>query len=428
MTERWLGVIEGYYGKPLTQAQRLALIGWMPSESLDIYCYAPKDDAFHRSRWRERYDDEHMRRFEELIAAGKKAGVDFCFTISPGLDWRASDESADETALVDKLRSLTEVGCTSFGVLWDDVPPGGAELGEIHGRATAAAVEAVSASRWWTVGTDYAVAGPTPYLEALCKTVPDEVTVAWTGPQVVALDITAPEADRLADALDRKLLLWENFPVNDGPMSGVLHIGPYPARDPRLVDASAGVLFNLMPQAISNRIGVACGARFWRDPFSDREATWREVVASYPGLEPLARASRSWVGDPEPDAELVAWADAAPGDGSLRAYLESGCRDGLDPELASELQPWLDAWDVEANAMFMCLDILERGYRSGPRGMAGGVLRTNARRQDKQLFGIRNAVYPVMQQRGKETTMDQAGVVAGENLTDRLARRALKQG
>jgi hypothetical protein len=141
----------------------------------------------------------------------------------------------------------------------------------------------------------------------------------------------------------------------------------------------------------------------------------------------LCIRDRSWVGEPGPDPELVAWAEAAPDDKRLRAYLERGCRDGLDAALRAELEPWLEAWDVEANAMFMCLDILERGYRSAPRGMAGGVLWTNARRQERQVFGIRNAVYPVMQQRGKETTMDAAGVVVGDNLTDRLARRALKE-
>ena len=211
-------------------------------------------------------------------------------------------------------------------------------------------------------------------------------------------------------------------------MSGVLHIGPYPRREEGLVEASSGVLFNLMPQAIANRIGVACGARFWREPSGDREAVWREVVATFDGLQPLASASRSWVADPGPDPELVAWADAAPDDKRLRTYLEAGCRKDLDPELAAEIAPWLDAWDREAQAMLMCLDILERGYRSGPRGMAGGVLWTNARRQEQQVFGIRNAVYPVRLQRGKETTASEHTTAVAENLTDRLAKRALKDG
>lgn len=418
-----LGVIEGYYGRPLNHAERVALIEWMPSEGLDLFCYAPKDDPLHRKDWRDPYPDEDMSNFADLVAKGKACGVDFCFTVSPGLDW----QQGDEAALIAKLKSLTQAGCDSFGVLWDDVPPGGAELGTTHGEATAAAVDAVGASRWWTVGTDYAVAGSTPYLEALCAALQPEVTVAWTGPYVVPLDISGAETAALAEAIGRKPLLWENFPVNDGPMSGVLHIGPYPQREPSMVESSSGVLFNLMPQAVANRIGVACGARFWRDPAQqpekhDRERTWREVVASYPGLEPLALASRSWVGDPGPADELTKMDDQA-----LRAFLEAGCRKGMSPELADELAPWLDAWDTEAQAMLMALDILDRGYRSAPRGMAGGVLWTRARRQEHQVFGIRNAVYPVMQQRGKETTAHEASTVTGSNLTDLVCARALKE-
>jgi hyaluronoglucosaminidase len=417
-----LGCIEGYYGTPLTHEQRIALMQWMGTKGLDTFAYAPKDDPLHRKAWREQYPDEEMRRFEALASKGREAGVEFCFTISPGLDWT----DGDDAALAAKLRALADAGVRSFGILWDDVPSGGAELGELHARATANAAEAVAGARFWTVTTDYAVDAPTPYLEAFCSVVPQDVVVAWTGTCVVPLRITGAEASKLGDALERKLMLWENFPVNDGPMSGVLHLGPYPDRDPDLVGASSGVLFNLMPQAVANRVGVECGARFWQDPSCDREAVWREIVAQYAGLEPLARASRSWVGSPGPSDELARMADAAPDDRSLRELLEAGCRNGLASELAEELAPWLDAWDAEAQAMLMCLDVMERGYMSAPRGMAVGVLWQRARRQEHQVFGIRNAVYPVMELRGTQTLMRPEGVVVGENLTDHLARRALR--
>ncbi|MEX2393611.1 MAG: beta-N-acetylglucosaminidase domain-containing protein [Actinomycetota bacterium] len=419
----WLGCIEGYYGTPYTHEQRRAFMSWMATEGLNVFAYAPKDDPFHRHRWREPYPDAELEAFADLAAHGKDVGVDFCFTISPGLDWA----DGDEPVLAEKLRQIAATGCTSFGVLWDDVPPGDTELGAAHAKGTMAALEGVGAGRWWTVGTDYALGGPTPYLQGLADGLSDDVTVAWTGPWVVPPHISGAETEALADAVGRKLLLWENFPVNDGPMGGVLHLGPYPARDPAMVDASAGVLFNTMQTPIASRIGVACGARFWRDPSSDREATWREVVASYPGLLPLAKASRSWVATPGPDEELVEWADAASADDRrLREFLDAGCRDGLDGALADEVGPWLDAWEAEAQAMQMCLDILERGYRSGPRGIAGGVLLERARKNAQQLFGIRLAVYPVMQQRGKETTASEYATAMGENLSDRLARRVLK--
>jgi hypothetical protein len=181
-----------------------------------------------------------------------------------------------------------------------------------------------------------------------------------------------------------------------------------------------------MEYALASRVGLACGARFWTDPSSDREHVWREVVAEFSGLEPIARACRSWASHPGPDPELLEWAKAAPDDKRLRAFLEAGCRDGLDDELAKEVEPWLAAWEAEAQAMLMALDVLERGYRSAARGIVGAVLWTNARRQKEQVFGIRNAVYPVTEQAGEYSTSRPEAAAVGENLTDILCRRALR--
>jgi hyaluronoglucosaminidase len=276
------------------------------------------------------------------------------------------------------------------------------------------------------VCTDYAISRPTPYLTAFCKTLPDEVAVSWTGPAVTPISITREDARTLGDALGRKLLLWENFPVNDALMKDVLHLGPYPPRSPDLVDETLGVFLNTMEYPLASRIGLACGARFWTDPASDREQVWREVLTEFPGLEPLARASRSWASQPGPDRELVEWADAAPEDKRLREYLEAGCRRGLDPALGAEVERWLSAWDREAQAMLMALDILERGYRSAARGIGGGVLWMQARQQKEQVFGIRNAVYPVTEQSGEYTISRPEAAAFGENLTDMLCRRALR--
>jgi hypothetical protein len=181
-----------------------------------------------------------------------------------------------------------------------------------------------------------------------------------------------------------------------------------------------------MEYPLASRVGLACGARFWTDPASDREQAWKEVIAEFPGLEPLARASRSWASHPGPDAELLEWAAAAPEDKRLRQFLEAGCREGLDPDLAAEVERWLSAWEVEAQAMLMCLDILERGYRSAARGISGAVLWSRARQQSEQVFGIRNAVYPVTEQSGEYSVTRPEAAAFGENLTDMLCRRALR--
>lgn len=421
---RWHGALEGYYGAPLAPADRLAFVRWLGTEGGTSYVYAPKHDPWQRDRWREPYPTERLDELAELVDVGRAAGVDVGFVLSPGLDWGAGDEPA----LVAKLAAFHGLGARLLGVAFDDVPAGGADLGRAHGDAVAAAVRALPDDvQWAACPTDYATDRVTAYLGAFAAALPPHVDVMWTGRAIVSPTVTAPETHRLGEQLGRRLVLADNVPVNDGPMAGVLHLGPYPLRDPGIVAATGGVLLNLMPLGRASRIGVACGLRWWADPSSDREATWDAVVSGVPGLRPLARAARSWLTSPGPDAELVEWAVAAyDGDTRLLDFLAAGCRAGLPDDWASELAPWLVAWEWEAFAMAFVLHGL-RAPRSGHAELAFAVaeVQRRLRLQEQQLFGIRHALYPVTRREDDLQVPDRAGLVTGDNLTDRICRHAL---
>jgi hypothetical protein len=47
------GVIEGFYGPPWSEAERLQLFATLQAQGLNTYVYAPKDDLKHRALWRE---------------------------------------------------------------------------------------------------------------------------------------------------------------------------------------------------------------------------------------------------------------------------------------------------------------------------------------------------------------------------------------
>ena len=49
------GVIEGFYGEPWTFADRESLMPFCRENKLNAYIYAPKDDLYHRTKWRESY-------------------------------------------------------------------------------------------------------------------------------------------------------------------------------------------------------------------------------------------------------------------------------------------------------------------------------------------------------------------------------------
>lgn len=425
---RWLGVVEGFYGPPLSHEDRVDLLGWVSRWGFNCYGYAPKDEPLHRQRWREPYGAEDRARFAELLARGREVGVEVALVLSPGLDWR----DGDDEALVTKLQVFRDLGAEVLGVAWDDVPPGGADLGRTHGEAVAGAVAALDGGvRWITCPTDYATATMTPYLEAYAAALPAEVEIMWTGPSIVSPEVPADDARRLAVGLGRAPLFAENFPVNDGAMSDVLHLGPYPARPADLVPETSGVFCNLMPRSRASWLGLALAGRFWSDPTGDREAAWRDVVAEIPGLLPLARACRSWAGDPGGlDAELAEWAEAAietgGTDGRLRDYLVAGCREGLEPRLAAELEPWLEQWDVESQAMqFALLLLAHRPGRPADISFVTAELWRRARRLPAQVFGVRWAYYPVTEWADGRFHARPDALVAGENLTDRICRAAL---
>jgi hypothetical protein len=59
---------------------------------LNTYVYAPKDDAKHRSRWRDFYTNEESNELNQLIHLAKQNGLNFIYALSPGLDINYSSE------------------------------------------------------------------------------------------------------------------------------------------------------------------------------------------------------------------------------------------------------------------------------------------------------------------------------------------------
>lgn len=349
----WLAALEGYYGRPLDPQARVELVRWLPTVGYDAYVHAPKDDPYQRARWREPYPADALESLRAVAGACAEAGIGFGLTISPGLDWHLGDV-ADVDRLTRKIESLQPLGPATIGIAWDDTPAGGGGLGADHGAAVATVADRIGrdAVRWFTCPVDYAVSTPTPYLEQFAAALGDGIEIMWTGPSVVTDDLAAEPAVSLAATLGRPLLFAENFPVNDVGMSPALHLGPYPHRAPAAMAATTGTIVNFMSRPRASRVGLALAAAAWLDPSADRVAAWREVIAAEPGLEPLARACRSWLDDPGPDPELAEWAaSAGPDDRRLHDFLDRGCRDGLDPDLAVEVEPWLVAWEREAAVM-----------------------------------------------------------------------------
>ena len=114
------GSIEGFYGPPWTEAERLDQMDFLGDTKANTYVYAPKDDPYHREKWREPYPADKLAELGKLVDRGDRQPRRFTFAVSPGGSICYSDP-ADVKALTVKLQALYDLGVRSFSVPLDDI-------------------------------------------------------------------------------------------------------------------------------------------------------------------------------------------------------------------------------------------------------------------------------------------------------------------
>jgi hyaluronoglucosaminidase len=113
------GLVEGYYGNPYSEADRMGLLEMFGEMKMNVYIYGPKDDAYHKSKWREEYPAELGKKITEYVNIAKANKIEFMWAIHPGEDiqWNATDRAN----IVNKLKAMCALGVRSFAVFWDDL-------------------------------------------------------------------------------------------------------------------------------------------------------------------------------------------------------------------------------------------------------------------------------------------------------------------
>ena len=427
------GVVEGFYGKPWTNEDRLWLLERMGRWGMNTYLYAPKDDPFHLARWREPYPVEQMAEFRALVLAGERAGVRVGFAVSPGRSIVYSD-SKDRAALVAKLGALHELGARVLSLAVDDVPTN--LLHDPDRRAFRSLADAQLAlmreledafgrdSMLCLCPTDYLGVAATDYLEEIGERLDSRVEVLWTGRTVVSPEIRAAEAALRAATLRRRVLIWDNTPVSDGPMRCMLHLNPYTGRDRELDAHASGVLLNPMEHVRASTVTLGCAAEYLRDPRGyDAERAWERAVDELggpvaPALRLFAHAHRFSALTPfERDHELERALERPSEtldelEALLVARLEANqaLRTGLaDPRLCAELEPWLDSHAAETRRMRAALGALralESGEPRSARVLAFFAFEGKLTREpipNKTSYGPRRVLYPQLASMRDET-------------------------
>jgi protein O-GlcNAcase/histone acetyltransferase len=253
------GVIEGFYGRPWSQRQRLELLGLMKECELNTYLYCPKDDLKHRALWRELYTGDELQGLRALIESCNDHGIKFFYGIAPGLTIRYSDGS-EIGLLRARFRQLLDAGCRSFAILFDDIPDKMAE-------ADSAAFGSLAKAQCETANAIYSellakpggrlIFCPTPYcqrmvdeqhggasyLEEVGRQLAADIDIFWTGPEIISREITVESIGALQQKLQRKPVVWDNLHANDYDMTRIF-LGPYSGRSLELRGEVSGFLIN----------------------------------------------------------------------------------------------------------------------------------------------------------------------------------------
>ncbi|MER7753192.1 beta-N-acetylglucosaminidase domain-containing protein [Kitasatospora sp. NPDC097643] len=295
------GTAEAFYGTPWTSQQRLDQVDFLGRTKQNFYLYAPGDDPFRLSRWRDAYPAAQAEELRALGSRARQNHVTLGYAIDPGQSLCFSS-AKDVDALVGKLDGLRKLGFTAFQLQFLDVSYDEWHCDEdrsTYGTGPAAAAKAQAAlvakvqdrliarnpglAPLSVVPTEYHKQGATPYRKALAAALPDGVQVAWSGVGVIPEKITGAQASDTGALYGHPLVTMDNYPVNDANPDR-LFLGAYTGRDPELATRSAVLLTGAMQQPVASRIALATAGDFaWNPAGYKPEESWQAAVRSLAG-------------------------------------------------------------------------------------------------------------------------------------------------
>jgi len=276
--------LRGIKGWAWTPEQYLAEIPFLVRVKMNFLmnCYLSlfTDPEKLVNRWWEPLPEAKKRAFEAVVRSCREHGIIFCFAVHPGLYSERPlryDSREDFTALWQHFAWMQGLGVRWFSLSTDDIPVEGldkAALGETHAHLANALLarlrEKDPGAQLIFCPVYYAGGGETSdarlYLEALGRILNEDVFLFWTGDDIVTVRISAACAEAYRARVKHRLIIWDNYPVND--RHPVLHLGPVSGRDPRLAEVADGYMSNpLCPQNEANRLPLSTCADFAWNPW-----------------------------------------------------------------------------------------------------------------------------------------------------------------
>ena len=290
------GFIEGYYGVPWSYEDRISLMHFGGDFKMTSYVFAPKDDPYHKEKWRDLYPESELDSLKAMVEAGRESKCRFVWTAHPFMGgFNASKADEEIQALLNKFDQLYDLGVRQFGVLGDDV-------GSLSQSVVIKMMTAVS--EWGEekgdvydpvfcpAGYNHSFAGNYSELNNYDKNFPENIQIFWTGEAVCqpveqkTLDHFRTYNNTTGKTQRRAPLFWLNWPVNDVNHSRLemgkgsrLHTDVNP-------DDILGVVTNPMQEAEASKTALFAVADYtWNIKAFDEDKSWND---SFDYIDPQA--------------------------------------------------------------------------------------------------------------------------------------------
>ena len=275
------GLVEGYYGNPYSEADRMGLLNMFGEMKMNVYIYGPKDDAYHKSKWREEYPTELGNKITEYVNVAKANKIEFMWAIHPGEDIQWND--TDRANIVNKLKAMCALGVRSFAVFWDDLwgddGTHGDEQAELMNYIAAELRKVYPDVKPLTIcPTQYNKGWANSiYLPALGTMMDSDINIMWTGNTVVDM-INYSDMTWINEQIKRKAYIWLNYPVSDYCINHLL-MGPTHGNDLDIADMLSGFVSNPMEYAEASKVSLFSIADYtWNMPAYDSEKSWEAAM------------------------------------------------------------------------------------------------------------------------------------------------------
>jgi hyaluronoglucosaminidase len=309
----------GTKGWAWTPEQYLEEIPWLTRFKLNFLmnCYVSLFSSTQpwKNEWWKPLPNAEKAAYSRVIRTCQTNGIIFCFCMNPQLASKRPldpDNPGDIALFYKHYAWAQSQGVKWFSICVDDVNWGNKEpvevaagdvkiVNAIFGHLREKDPEAQMIFCPGIYHGDGSNVRDHAYLATLGRELNPDTYVFWTGDGVRTPHMTRWAAESFKKAVNHRLFLWDNYPVNDGLPT--LSLGPVSGRPPDLGDVVDGYMSN--PMATQNQINrlplATCADYAWNPQAYDparsigqailllgkteaQKEVLKEMVEAYPGF------------------------------------------------------------------------------------------------------------------------------------------------